>query len=121
MQLTHGTNDQLMALAAHRYCLGRSTYMVQVCIEWLMKTWPQFTNESKYLIIRDILDALDNNCAGMYCDVRNWIDVTRWMLSQMNEEQKISVLHYIKNKNITNIENWLAKTLNNYAKQYTEF
>ena len=35
IEITADTNDQLMAMAAHRYCLGRRSYIVGACIEWI--------------------------------------------------------------------------------------
>jgi hypothetical protein len=71
MKLTKSLNDQLMIMAAHRYCLradlrhvdnvsikemlsnlavaahnyclGRQTYIVGACIEWLLANWSKLT------------------------------------------------------------------------------
>ena len=33
-------HDHLMIIAATRYCLGRMTYIVSDCADWLIKIWP---------------------------------------------------------------------------------
>ena len=37
--MTGSLNDQLMAMAAVRYCLGRSSYIVGACVEWVRENW----------------------------------------------------------------------------------
>ena len=54
-------DDQLMAIAAHSYCLGRPTYMGRACVQWVMRTWPQMTEKTKLVILRETVDALTNN------------------------------------------------------------
>jgi hypothetical protein len=58
MNLTNSLNDQLMAMAAYRYCLGRSSYIVSSCFEWLEKTWDQFDRNTKRVFLRDVVEAL---------------------------------------------------------------
>ena len=40
MSAPHYGRDGLMAIAAFRYCLGRQTYIVGDCAEWLCEQWP---------------------------------------------------------------------------------
>lgn len=44
-----GFND-LMVIAAFRYCLGRSTYIVGTCVDWLTEHWPNFSVDTQQLI-----------------------------------------------------------------------
>lgn len=42
--------QDLMVLAAFRYCLGRMTYIAGVCADWLVDKWPELPPRSKALI-----------------------------------------------------------------------
>jgi hypothetical protein len=46
--------DDLMALAAVRYCLGRMSYIVGDCVNWLVQQWPNIKPEARIVIQRDI-------------------------------------------------------------------
>ena len=50
--------DDLMALAAVRYCLGRSTYIVGDCVDWLHQQWPQIAERARKIIARDVDEAI---------------------------------------------------------------
>jgi hypothetical protein len=49
--------SQLMAVAAVRYCLGRSSYIVGDCADWLIEVWPELTEGTRACIRRDIEQA----------------------------------------------------------------
>lgn len=79
-----GRND-LMAVAAFRYCLGRRTYIVGDCAEWLIEQWPNISDNAKAIIKRDLEYAFlsdDETRAtgvdtffkplGMDCDREQW-------------------------------------------------
>lgn len=79
-----GRND-LMAVAAFRYCLGRKTYIVGECADWLIEQWPNFSDNAKAIIKRDLEDTFlsdDETRAagvdtffkplGMDCDRAQW-------------------------------------------------
>lgn len=75
MQVSFSTNDQLMVMAAHRYSLGRRSYIVGSCIEFLDQVWGQLTVNTQEVILRDTLEALkhsDRGDAGGAMDVRAW-------------------------------------------------
>jgi len=57
-------NDQLMAMAAHGYCLGRRSYIVGACLEWLCETWEQFSLNTRRVMVRDTIEALMDDLAG---------------------------------------------------------
>lgn len=84
-----GTNGQLMVMAAHRYCLGRQTYIVGSCIEWLRLWWPKFDRNTRNVIVRDTVEALQDNCAGSECDARDWKAFAEWAWDQMGTEDKV--------------------------------
>lgn len=48
--------DDIMVVAAFRYCLGRRTYIVQDCVNWLIDYWPQFNPGVKQIIAGDLED-----------------------------------------------------------------
>ena len=75
--------DQLMAVAAVRYCLGRSTYIVKACADWIIFMWPEFTQSTQTLIQKDIDEAFKRDDRareegseylplGMDMDRREW-------------------------------------------------
>lgn len=65
-------NSQLMAVAAHRYCLGRRTYIVGACIDWLTKNWDDIDDGGKAAILKDTRAAVDADRAGDEMDRREW-------------------------------------------------
>lgn len=80
--MTYGRDD-LMAIAAVRYCLGRMTYIVGECVDWLICVWPNLKPNAQIVIQRDIEEAFlrdDEDRAagreyqelGMDCDRQQW-------------------------------------------------
>lgn len=69
---------EIMVTAAHRYCLGRRTYIVSVCVQWLQSIWPLLGKETKRLIVRETQEALDKGFAGDGCDVSEWEKVVKF-------------------------------------------
>ncbi len=72
-------NDQLMAYAAFRYCLGHSTYMVEVCCNWLKEHWGQFSSKDQTQIEAEILAAIEVGRAGAGMDVAPWRQLISWI------------------------------------------
>lgn len=52
----YGRND-LMVVAAFRYCLGRMTYIVSDCADWLIEQWPHIAENARKVIQRDLEEA----------------------------------------------------------------
>lgn len=77
MQLEDDT-DQLMVMAAHRYCLGRRSYIVGECVRWLKQTWPQCVENTRFVILRDTIEAVLRHRAGMAIDENEWREFLRW-------------------------------------------
>lgn len=48
-----GFND-LMVVAAFRYCCGRQTYIVGACVDWLIEIWPMLAENTRAVIQRDL-------------------------------------------------------------------
>ena len=75
--------DDLMALAAVRYCLGRSSYIVGDCVDWMIAQWPNLSDSIKRTIARDVDEAFarddearskgrEHKPLGWDCDRREW-------------------------------------------------
>lgn len=46
--------DGLMIIAAVRYCLGRMSYIVSDCAEWIIANWNGWPESVRNIIKRDI-------------------------------------------------------------------
>jgi len=64
------SNDTI--LAAFRYALGRQTYIVSSVVEDILKNWDNIDNNLKNLIKKEIEEAIEQNRAGMECDIKEW-------------------------------------------------
>lgn len=75
--------DDLMAIAAFRYCLGRMTYIVSDCADWLIQQWPNISKQAQAIIRRDLEEAFQRDDAdrlnnsihkalGHDCDRNEW-------------------------------------------------
>ena len=47
--MTYGRDD-LMAIAAVRYCLGSRNYIVSDCVDWLRWVWPTLRESARQCI-----------------------------------------------------------------------
>jgi hypothetical protein len=83
-------NDQLMAMSAVAYCIGRRSYrrsyMVQVADEWVRENFEQLDRNAKRVILRDIIRALVQHTAGSRTDEPVWSSLARWMAERMVAE-----------------------------------
>ena len=77
-----------MITAAHRYCLGRQSYIVSSCIEWMKLWWPAFERNTKLCMIRDTVVALMNNEAGSEYDWAGWKAFADWAWEKMDHEEQ---------------------------------
>lgn len=73
----------LMALSAFRYCLGRQTYIVGECANWLIEQWPNFSCVAKAFIQRELEEGFEQDdkdraegdqfkALGWDCDRAEW-------------------------------------------------
>ena len=80
--------DDLMAVAAFRYSLGRMTYIVSDCADWLIEQWPNIAENARKVIQRDLeeafkrddaapVDGIDYKPLGHDCDRAQWEKVRR--------------------------------------------
>ena len=67
--------DNLMVIAAFRYCLGRRTYIVSDCVAWLKEIWPLLEDRDRRLIKKEVDESLAMNRAGDSCDKDEWIKI----------------------------------------------
>lgn len=79
----HWGFNQLMVTAAFRYCLGRRTYIVGVCVDWIIEHWEAFSESTKELIKRELEEEFETDdrqrasgsvsgSLGWDCDRRDW-------------------------------------------------
>lgn len=96
MQLKDGDlNDQLMVMAAHRYCLGRRSYIVGACLEWLRATWEQFGRNTRRVMVRDTVEALMDKLAGSPSDAAGGRDFAVFGFSRLSEDDQEWVRHAV--------------------------
>lgn len=93
------TDDQLMSMAAFRYCLGSRSYIVGSGVQWIRNTWAQFESNTKMVILRDIVVAVIDERAGSRCDIDEWVSVARWGYSRLTEYEANYVQNSLVGKN----------------------
>ena len=77
-----------------RYCLGRMTYIVSDCANWLIKIWPLLSPSTQRIVRLDIEEAFERDDAdreagrtykalGHDCDRKQWERVRAlWMAKE---------------------------------------
>lgn len=68
-------SEDHMVFYAFRYCLGRQTYAVSHCAEYLVLHWDRVSANSKDLIVKEINEAIESGRAGAACDIDSWLQV----------------------------------------------
>ncbi len=58
--------DDLMAVAAFRYSLGRMTYIVSDCADWLCEQWPNIAENARKVIQRELEEAFKQEENGLH-------------------------------------------------------
>ncbi len=82
-------DTQLMVTAAHRYCLGRQSYIVGSCIEWIWKHRKNFERNTLRVIVRDTVEAImDGHAGSALIDVPGWRKLARELFAELNEEDQ---------------------------------
>lgn len=85
---TMAGHDYLMVIAATRYCIGRMTYIVGDCADWLIGIWPALDEKTRNIIRRDLEEAFyrddedreagrDYKALGHDCDRAEWMRVRK--------------------------------------------
>jgi len=80
-----GLNGQLMVMAAHRYCLGRSSHIVSSGIEWLTAWWDEFDIGLQTVIVKDTVCMLQDGPSGFKADHEAWLEFGRWAFAKLPE------------------------------------
>lgn len=66
-----------LLIYAFRYALGRSTYSTSTVSDAIIRHWPDLSDSDKVIYKQEIEEAIENNCAGMDCDIQNWKKIMR--------------------------------------------
>lgn len=64
--------DDLMVIAAFRYSLGRASYIVGACVDWILLNWKLLDANTQSLIVKEIKSAISDRAYGMECDKAQW-------------------------------------------------
>jgi hypothetical protein len=67
----------LMVLAAFRYCLGRRSYIVSICVDWLIRYWQEIDHDTRKIIIKEIAAEAEKGDTGDTCDAEVWQELVR--------------------------------------------
>lgn len=62
----------LLTLAAFRYCLGRRSYIVSQCCDYLITYWDSFLKQTQDVIVAEIEDAFERSIYGMSWNRQDW-------------------------------------------------
>lgn len=88
----HGTrispNDEFLVIGAVRYARGRATYVVKETVDWVIKHWDELTDNTRYVIARDVAEE---------CDYRD--NTPRSVLSEIDDPDWNRLLNHIKENN----------------------
>lgn len=96
-------DTQLMVTAAHRYCLGRQSYIVGAATDWLRKHREHFERNTIRVIVRDTIEALQDNQAGSeYIDVPGWQKLAKEFYDAMPAEDQ----EWVRNDNAWRKKEW---------------
>jgi len=91
-QVLYGSwlDNMIMVISAHRYCLGRETYVVGACIDWLTAIWPVLESNTQSVILRDTIEALmDGNAGFPSIDVPAWKRFCEEQWTRISHEQQV--------------------------------
>ena len=93
-----GIDGQLMVMAAHRYCLGRESYIVGAALDWLWKHREHFENNTKFVLVVDTVKALMDGHTGADSDTKGWRDFALNLYNEMSPELQSSVRRAVAHK-----------------------
>ncbi len=98
MNIANDTDSQLMVMAAHRYCLGRGSYIVGACQSWMRTHWNEFDHNTKQVMVRDTIEALQDEMAGPGIDKESWVHWAEWAWNEMDGASQIWVKRDVTNR-----------------------
>ncbi len=94
------TDTSLMVMAAHRYSLGRQSYIVGSAIDWLLRYRQYFTKDTKYILVRDTVEALQDGLAGSkLVDEPQWENFARILYSEMSDDDQTRIYQEFQIRN----------------------
>lgn len=74
-----------LLLCSFRYSLGRMTYIVSDCVEWLRRYWHLLPENWQQQIHEDIKKAIEQGMAGHQCDIESWKKVLELKIGATDE------------------------------------
>ena len=94
------TNDHLMVMAAARYCIGRKSYIVSSCIEFLTQVWDkELDKRDRAVILRDIIEYLQDYGEADDYDAKVWRFFAQSKFDVLTEEEKTAFKNYNSYRN----------------------
>ena len=78
----YNVDTQLLYIAAFRYALGRSTYVVPTVANVIRNNRHELSNETAKLMVREIEDC---RCLGDECDAEVWRGLAEFLSEGLNE------------------------------------
>ena len=49
--------DDAMVIAAFRYCFRRKSYIVPICVDWLIENWSEIKEKTRKIIEEELEEA----------------------------------------------------------------
>ena len=80
-----GPRDEFLVIGAVRYARGRATYVVQETVDWVIKHWDDLSDNTRYVITRDVAEE---------CDYRD--NTPRSVLSEIDDPDWNRLWNHIK-------------------------
>ena len=77
--------DETMVIAAFRYSLGRMTYIVSDCCDWLIEQWPNFSERTRELIQKELEAAFERD--GVARKDSSWAYISKPLGHDCDREQ----------------------------------
>jgi len=88
-----------MVMAAHRYCLGRQSYIVGAAIDWIWTHRKNFERNTLRVLVRDTVEALqDGNAGSETIDAPGWRSLASKLFAEMPEEDKQWVMSDVSHR-----------------------
>lgn len=88
-----------MVMAAHRYCLGRKSYIVGVCVSWLKTHWGEFMDSTQDMILQDTIAAIMDGDAGSRCDEDAWKRFATDRMIELPKKRQLQLIRALDWKN----------------------
>lgn len=89
---------QVMITCAHRYALGRKTYVVSSFIDWATKYHQYLENNTVYVIVRDTIEAVnDDNAGHQTIDMPEWKKLVKNFYQKLPPDYQNQLLQYFRN------------------------